>query len=344
LITLTWLHPEWWWTLPAALVLFAVSRLFVRRRYVSFSAVRWVASLKRRPSYFRRLPLLLGLVAVGLALAAFLDPALPYSESEIRSQGLDIALVLDLSSSMQETMDIRRAPGRPPVPGRPTFSPRDSGAPPPTGRTRLETTKDALRDFISRRHDDRIGLIVFSDNAYVVAPLTFDYDYLKHYIDIVDDQILRGEGMTAIGDGVALANFLLARMSTAEKRNKVIVVFTDGENNYGRDPVEVLGEADAAGVRVHVIGVDLEEEVKQKPAVRALIEAVQKYGGKYYNADTARQLRAAYSAIDSLEKGLLTSKGYVRNAPVFHWFAAPAIVFLVAALAVRSVPYFADFT
>jgi Ca-activated chloride channel family protein len=341
MITLTWLHPEWWWTLPAALAVFLASRWIMRRKFVAFSAVRWIAQVRRRPSLFRRLPEVLGLAALACALAAFMDPALPYSESEIRSQGLDIALVLDLSSSMQETMDAKR-------PSRSmqnlTFSSRDTGAPPPAGRTRLETTKDALRDFISRRHDDRIGLIVFSDNAYVVSPLTFDYEYLKHYIDIVDDQILRGEGMTAIGDGIALANFLLARQSTAEKRNKVIVVFTDGENNYGRDPVEALGQADASGVRVHIIGVDLEDEVKQKPAVKALIDAVQRYGGHYYNADTARQLRAAYSAIDSLEKGLLTSKAYIRNSPVFEWFAAPALVLLVAAMAVRAIPFFADFT
>lgn len=341
MITLTWLHPEWWWTLPAALGVFAASRLLARRSFVAFSAVRWIRMVRRRPSPFRRLPEVLAVIAVALALGALMDPALPYSESEIRSQGLDIALVLDLSSSMQETMDARR-------PSQSmqnlTFSNRDTGTAPPPGRTRLETTKDALRDFISRRHDDRIGLVVFSDNAYVVSPLTFDYDYLQHYVDIVDDQILRGEGMTAIGDGIALANFLLARQSTAEKRNKVIVVFTDGENNYGRDPVEVLGEADASGVRVHVIGVDLEEEVKQKPAVKTLIDTVQKFGGHYYNADTARQLRAAYGAIDSLEKGLLTSKAYVRNSPVFEWFAAPAIVFLVAAVAVRSIPFFADFT
>lgn len=342
MITLTWLHPEWWWALPAALAVFVLSRLLLRRRrFVAFSAVRWIASLRRRPSPFRRLPELLGLIAVAFTAAALMDPALPYSEAEIRSQGLDIALVLDLSSSMQETMDARRPPQSL---QNLTFSNRDTGAAPPPGRTRLETTKDALRDFITRRHDDRIGLIVFSDNAYVVSPLTFDYDYLTHYIDIVDDQILRGEGMTAIGDGIALANFLLSRQSTAERRNKVIVVFTDGENNYGRDPVEALGQADAAGVRVHVIGVDLEEEVKQKPAVRMLIESVRKYGGQYYNADTARQLRAAYSAIDSLEKGLLMSKAYVRNAPVFEWFAAPAILFLLAAVGIRAIPYFADFT
>jgi Ca-activated chloride channel homolog len=329
--TLTWLHPEMWWIVPAALTALVLWH-FVRRRrtFVAFSAVRWLASLGHRPSLLRRLPQLLVAAALVMVLVALMDPALPYSDAEVHSEGLDIALVLDLSSSMQEIMEVTRA-----APGQPR---------PRAARTRLETTKDALRDFISRRRDDRIGLIVFSDFAYVVSPLTFDREGLVQYVDIIDDQILRGEGMTAIGDGIGLANYLLARQSTDTRRNKVIVVFTDGEYNFGRDPLETLDEAAAAGVRVHVVGVDLEEEAKHKPAVVGLIRAVRRNGGQYYSADTPRQLRASYAAIDSLEKGRLTSRTYARNSPVFGWFAAPALVLLVAAFLVRAIPYFADFT
>ena len=330
--TLTWLHPEAWWLVPAAAGVFVVWRVLRRRAFVSFSAVRWIARLGHRPSMLRRLPELLAASACALVLISLMDPAVPYSEAEVQSEGLDIALVLDLSSSMQELMETAR-----PISAAP-------GARRTPAKTRLETTKDALRDFISRRRDDRIGLIVFSDFAYVVSPLTFDREGLSAYIDIVDDQILRGEGMTAIGDGIALANYLLARQSTGERRSKVIVVFTDGEYNFGRDPLETLDEAVAAGVRVHVIGVDLDDEAKHKPAVVGLIRAVRRNGGQYYSADTTRDLRASYAAIDALEKGRLTSTTYVRNAPVFGWFVMPAIVALVAALITRAIPYFADFT
>jgi hypothetical protein len=78
--------------------------------------------------------------------------------------------------------------------------------------------------------------------------------------------------------------------------------------------------------------------------VRQLIEAVQSHGGRYYNADTERELRAASTALDSLEKGLLASKVYVRQAPAFHWFALPAALLILAASALRAIPYFADFT
>ena len=339
--TLTWLHPEVWWTVPAAMALLVVWHFRRRRRFVAFSAVRWLASLGHRPSALRRLPELLIAAALILVLVALMDPAVPYSDAEVHSEGLDIALVLDLSSSMQEIMEATRPAQGPP---RVTSSNRGTVQRRPPARTRLETTKDALRDFISRRRDDRIALIVFSDFAYVVSPLTFDREGLGDYVDIIDDQILRGEGMTAIGDGIGLANYLLARQSTDTRRNKVIVVFTDGEYNFGRDPLETLDEAATAGVRVHVIGVDLEEEAKHKPAVVGLIRAVRRNGGQYYSADTPRELRASYAAIDSLEKGRLTSKTYARNSPVFGWFAAPALVLLVMALVVRSIPYFADFT
>ena len=98
-------------------------------------------------------------------------------------------------------------------------------------------------------------------------------------IDFVDDKILQGEGQTAIGDGLALSNYVLSRQATREARgHQVIVLFTDGENNRGLEPVDVLAESKAAGIRVHVIGVDLERDVKEKPSVQMLMAAVDDLG------------------------------------------------------------------
>jgi Ca-activated chloride channel family protein len=265
---------------------------------------------------------------------------IPYSQSEVNAVGLDIAVVLDLSSSMQETMGMtvsRQFLNRQSAPGSAPTALR-------LGKTRLETTKDAIRDFISRRREDRIGLVVFSDHAYIVSPLTFDHASLSEYVDLVDEQILRGEGMTAIGDGLALANYLLSKQSTSDRRNKVIVVFTDGEHNYGRDPLEVLPESNAAGIRVHIVGVDIMEQVRSKPAVQKLIGSVREYGGRYFSADTRQQLQAANAALETLEKGSLRTTVLARNSTVYEWFAMPAVLLLAAALVVRSIPYFADFT
>jgi Ca-activated chloride channel family protein len=312
-----------------------------RRTYLAFSRADWMRSLLHTPAPVRRLPAMTAAAGFVLLVVAAMDPVVPYSESQVSARGLDIVLVVDLSSSMQEIMGLPRPTQSM---ANLTFSSRDNTPRRLTGKTRLDTTKQALKDLISRRTGDRLGLIVFSDHAYLVSPLTFDHDNLYKYVDMIDDQILRGEGMTAIGDGVTMATQLLARQSTSEGDHKLIVVFTDGENNTGRDPLSALGEADAAGVRIHVIGIDLEDEVKKKPAVQQLITMVRKYGGQYFNADTERELQAAYRRIDAMEKGRLTSTAAVHSDPVYDWFARPAAGLLLAAILLRAVPFFRDLT
>jgi Ca-activated chloride channel family protein len=340
---ITFLKMAAWWWVPLAVGIAILLRTLRRRRYVASTAVRFLRARHYRASIVRRLPwAVLVLAAVAVALSV-MEPVLPYSEQQVYSRGLDIFLVLDLSSSMQEIMDSEGAAVRAVAP--PTFSSTMGVRPRPAGKTRLDTTKDALRDFIRRRRDDRLGLIVFSDNAYLVSPMTFDREYLLSYVDMVDDQILRGEGMTAIGDGITLANYVMERQSPPQgRRNRVVVVFTDGENNHGRSPVEALVESAEMNIRVHVIGVDIDEEVKVKPMVVQLINAVRQQGGRYYDADTVSELQAANDELDTLEKVFLASKVSTRNAPVYHWFAIPGMVLLALALALRALPYFVDLT
>lgn len=321
-------HPEYLWAVPLALTLVALWRIVRGRPYAAFPLAGLLKPPMYRASRLRRAPLVVAAAALPIVGVALADPVLPYSEAEMKSRGLDIVLVLDMSSSMEETMGAgtRRASGF-------------------TGQTRMETTKNALLEFIALRPDDRIGLVVFSDNAYVVSPLTFDHEYLRQYVAMIDNQILRHEGMTAIGDGIALAAALLDRQSTDDTTgNRVMVVFTDGEHNFGMDPVEAMDIAFDAGARVHIIGVDIPAEIKVRTEVRRLVGAVRRYGGRYFDADTVRQLRAASRAIDSLEKGWLVQRRYVRNEPVYHYFAVPAILLLTGAMLLRALPYFIDVT
>jgi Ca-activated chloride channel family protein len=339
---LSLLAPGVLWALPIALVLLGLIGLVRRRRFVAATLVRLLAPRAHRASRLRRLPLLFGALALAGLAVALAEPVIPFTEGQVTARGLDIAIVLDLSSSMQETMNVQRPPQ---TVQNLTFSSRDPRPRRQPGLTRLDTTKAAIIDFIGRRPDDRVGLVVFSDNAYVVSPLTFDHEYLRNYVDLVDDQILRGEGMTAIGEGIALANLLLDRQSTAgERRNRVLVVFTDGEHNFGRDPLDALQESDEAGNRVHVIGVDIEKEIQNKPQVRALIDTVRRYGGRYFSADTEGELREASRTIDEIEKGLIVTSRYQRNSPVYGWFVIPALLLLAVAVLLRAIPYFVDLT
>lgn len=338
---LTFRQPDVLWVAVPVLLMVLAWRWRRRRTFVAFSTVDWIHRLGHRPSLARRLPAVASGAACLLLLVALMDPVVPYSEAQVTAQGLDIVLVVDLSSSMQEVMGLAPPPQSM---ANLTFTSRDNAPRRLAGQTRLETTKAALKDLIARRDGDRLGLVVFSDHAYLVSPLTFDHDNLFKYVDMIDDQILRGEGMTAIGDGIGLATQLLARQSPAEGGHKLIVVFTDGENNTGRDPVSALSEADAAGLRVHVVGIDLEDEVKKKPAVLQLITTVRRLGGQYFNADTARELRGAYGRIDAMERGRLTSTVAVHSDPAYAMFAIPAAALLLLAIGLRAIPFFRDLT
>lgn len=336
------LHPELGWWMLAALAGLSVLRWRVKHRFVASTTVRWLSAPRYRASRLRRLPLAVLATGVLLLGGALMEPVLPYSQTEITSRGLDIVIALDLSSSMLEEMGRIRPPR---TFQNLTFSTADSAAPMKSVKTRLTATKDAIRSFVASRRDDRIALVVFSDNAYVISPLTFDHAYVIRYVDLIDDQLLRGEGMTAIGDGLALSNYLLARQSGGgDRRNQVVILFTDGENNKGRDPLEVLRESNAAQIRVHMVGVDLEEEVRNKPQVQRLFQSVGRYGGRYFNASTARDLELASRTLDRIEKGVLVSRPFVRDAPVYHWFAVPALVCLALAMALRAIPFFIDQT
>jgi Ca-activated chloride channel family protein len=324
------LHPEFGWWALALFVGVAILKWRFRWRFAAFTAILPLKAFPKRASLLRRAPFAILTLAALFTSLAFMDPVIPLSRADIQSRGLDIIVLLDLSSSMQEEMGSS-------LTGRISPSAR--------GRTRLIAVKEAVKSFVRERRDDRIGLVVFSDNPYVISPLTFDHEYLLHYVDMVDDQLLRGEGQTAIGDGLAVADYVLFRQATPNSRgHQVIVLFTDGENNRGREPVEVLNEAKDAGIRVHMVGVDLESEVREKPAVQMLVQAIEASGGRYFDAASGRSLMAAQREIDSIEKGLLTSRVYVRDAPVYQWFAIPALVALAAALALRAVPYFVDQT
>jgi Ca-activated chloride channel homolog len=323
------LQPELGGWLLAAFALVAALKWVLHWRFAAVTLLVPERGLPRA-SLLRRLPFVfLGATAALLGLA-IMQPVIPYSQADLRSRGLDIVLLLDLSSSMQEEM----GSGQSLTTGTTA-----------TGRTRMDAVKDAVRMFVAARRDDRIGLVVFSDNAYVISPLTFDHEYLLQYLAFVDGEILLGEGQTAIGDGLALATEVLARQAGRDARgHQVVVLFTDGESNRGRDPVDVVDEAKEAGIRVHVIGVDLEVDVKSRPGVQLLRREVAAAGGRYFAADSERDLQAASRTIDAMEKGVLISRVYVRDVPVYQWFAVPALVALGLAIGLRSVPYFIDQT
>src|ERR1700687_1201176 len=196
-----------------------------RKGFVGFSLLSFLGARTTSSVLPPLIPRLLEGAGLLCLCAALLNPLIPLSERTVESQGLNIALVVDLSSSMEM-----------PVTG---------GRKSPAGRqeTRLDAVKSAIVDFVGRRPGDRIGVAVFSDNAYVVTPLTRDYLYVENYIRMINDRTLSDEGMTAIGEGLLTARDVLLRESAGgDQRGNVIVLLTDGENNTGRPVSAALRE------------------------------------------------------------------------------------------------------
>lgn len=275
------------------------------------------------------LPKALELLALGTLLIALLNPVLPSTEYLVVNEGLDILLVLDLSSSMQEPLDLKRFIER-----------RRLGI---AGRekSRLDAVKEAMIRFVQKRQGDRIGVVVFSENGYVVVPMTMDTPYLRRYLGMVDHKTLASEGQTAIGEGILTALHLAAQHGRGQRgggKGKLIIVLTDGENNTGRDLYDAIAQASAAGFKIHFIGVEV-EKVRDAPR---LITAIKATGGNYYDVREPGQLEKAYTDINRLEKGTFLTKREITHLPRFYPFALVSLGLLATSLALRAIPYFIE--
>lgn len=257
--------------------------------------------------WLRDLPGVLRAVALGLLVVALARPLNSIVPVETSDEGIDIVLVLDLSGSMQAVVD-----DLPPDLAR--LAPRKSAQ---TAPTRLDAAKAVMRDFVSRRKTDRIGVVAFGTAAYVVSPPTLDYHLLDTLISRMDLEMIDGSG-TAIGDALGVA---VARLRRSEAESKAIILLTDGDNNSGNlDPSYAAHLANVVGAKVYTIqigsgdiaqvqaGVDLfgrprYRQHKFPVNPQLLADIATKTNGATYIATDAEALRNSFhSVLDDLEK------------------------------------------
>ena len=245
-----------------------------------------------------------GLALLILAMARPLNAVVPTSSEE---EGIDLVLVLDLSGSMRAVIEnfpddlARLAPDR------------DPGL----RATRLDAAKATIRDFVSRRKTDRIGVVVFGKAAYVLSPPTLDYQLLDTLVsrlrlDLIDPS------RTAIGDALGVA---MARLRRSQAASKAVILLTDGDNNAGEVAPEYAAHlATVVGARVYTVqigsgdkaevhdGFDLFGQPRYStryfPVNAELLESISKTtGGESYVATDARALQASlHDVLDRLEK------------------------------------------
>jgi len=320
---MTFQHLQWIYV-AVPLLLIAVVVRFWRRHYWGHSLVQQLREEIGGPNPILRLPILLEGAAVAFLLIALLGPVYPFVLNRIERGGLQILIVLDLSQSMEESL------------GKGTPAAQASATKP---RTRMEAVKASITEFIKRRPGDAIGLVAFSNNSYLVSPATFDHDSLLSYLKLVNVQTLVNEGYTAIGEGLATAEdfFTFSRERGRRAKGQVIVLFSDGENNYGRDPINEIEKARLQGTRIYFIGVALDPGAAQQIA-----EAVPTTGGKFFDARNPSHLAEALDEINTIEKGRFYTLQLTRQQPAYFVFVLLAFAALALRMILNGIPHFVE--
>ena len=206
-------------------------------------------------------------------------------------------------------------------------------------RDRLYVVKQVVGEFITKRYDDRIGMVVFGTHAFAQSPLTLDHDVLLTYLSGVEIG-MAGEA-TALGDALGVA---INRIKDLQTKDKVIIMLTDGENTAGKlDPIEVAKIAKVLGVRIYTIGVGSDglvpvpspfgyQQAQVSLDEKTLREISKITEGQYFRASSTEALLKVYNTIDTLEKTekeIEVFRNYEERYSLFLW---PGLFFLVLEL------------
>lgn len=280
----------------------------------------------------RLLPLLpvLRVVAFTMLVLALARPQTHNSEKKEYVEGIDIMLVMDVSTSMLSE-DLRD----------------DSKE----VRNRLDAAKYVAAEFINSRPDDNIGLTIFAGESFTRCPMTIDHASLLSLLnDVRTDIAAKGliEDGTAIGMGLATA---VSRLKDSNAKSRVVILLTDGSNNRGDiSPLDAAEIARLYNVRVYTIGVGSNGTAPYPMPVGGRIQYVnlpveidtetlqaiaQKTNGDFYRATNAEELSQIYREIDKLEKSKLEVKSFKRKYEAYQQFIFVAAIALLLEILLR---------
>lgn len=273
-------------------------------------------TLKQR---LRHLPYLLKIIAASLLIIAIARPQSSTNWEESTTEGIDIVLAMDISSSML-AQDLKP--------------------------DRLEASKNVAINFISKRINDRVGLVIFAGESFTQCPLTTDHNVLINlFKDVKSGMVDDG---TAIGMGLATA---VNRLKDSEAISKVIILLSDGENNSGMVPPLTAAEiAEKFGIRVYTIGVGTEgfapypvqtpfgiqyQELEVRIDEGTLQDIATLTDGKYFRATNNKSLKEIYKDIDSLEKSKIEVTEFHKRSEEFLPFALWALSLLLISFVLK---------
>ena len=252
--------------------------------------------------------ILLSLILMCVALAR---PQMIYENRVVKKNGIDIAISLDLSQSMLQD----------------DFSPN-----------RLEKAKEVLGEFIDKRGNDRLSLIVFGGDAYTKVPLTFDHNVVKEMVSKLTVDDITSNNRTAIGMGIGVA---LNRLKNSEAKSKVIILLTDGENNSGEmSPSAAADIAKELGIKIYTIGIGAREiqiptlfgyqTVKNNELDENLLQNIAKTtGGEYFRAGDSKEFKEIFNKIDELEKTKIDGRSFYDKQEMFEEILKISLILLL---------------
>lgn len=316
----TWQWPQFLYLIPAVLLLFAI-RWALRYRFSQKLPVAVMQKdLKSSPANVVRLvPELILMLVLSLMLTAMARPQRSNEKVEQWTEGIDIMLALDISQSMQIE----------------DFTPN-----------RLEAAKRVADEFIDGRVQDRIGIVVFSGDAFSLAPLTTDYDLLKQYLGEISYEMIESRG-TAIGSALAVVT---NRMRESTALTKVCILLSDGDSNAGNiDPLTAAELASAYGVRIYTIVVGKEGMVPMgkdffgRPQMypntvdETTMRKIAEIGeGEFFRATNNQALKQVFDRIDQYEKAEIKETRYRETSDYYYIYLQWAVSGLLLWILLKS--------
>ncbi|MFW6180140.1 MAG: vWA domain-containing protein [Spirochaetota bacterium] len=308
-------HPNLLWALVLVPVLFYLLFLHERRGAAWVSLAAFFPQRRTVRTRLQAAARGLLVLCLGMLVLAMARPQKGFIEETLHTEGIDIVLCIDISSSMKAE----------------DFIPN-----------RLGAAKAVAKEFIAGRGTDRIGMVVFGRSAITASPLTIDHGMLQDFID--DIHIGMIPDGTAIGNAIAESS---RRLMGGGGESRVLILLTDGINNSGEiDPLTAASAAAAVGIKIYTIGVGstgtapypVEDQVFGRRYVQvpvqideeSLTAIAESTGGRYFRATNTEKLEEIYREIDLLEKSKIEIRQYRRTR---EWYTVPVVLGMILLVA-----------
>ncbi|WP_020402988.1 vWA domain-containing protein [Gracilimonas tropica] len=318
-------NPQWFWALlilPLMIGVYLYRYFSDRETSFTFSSLNLLSDIPgnwKAQLHWLQAACFWG--GIALLIVALARPQERLTTVERNAEGIDIVLVLDLSTSMRAE-DLKP--------------------------NRFDAARQVAKDFVDKRQSDRIGLVTFAMKSFTVVPPTLDYRLLKNLIDELEMGII--EDGTAIGMGIATA---INRLKDSDTESKVIILLTDGQNNAGEvDPVTAADLAATYGIKIYTIGAGTRgtapypiqdpifgrryQNVQVNIDEEMLTSVAELTGGRYFRATDAEELQNIYAEIDALEKTDVEELIYTDYKDLYVRFLSISLILFLSGFILKK--------